>query len=156
MSSTKAFQSWRGRCWRYAPLIFWIVIIFFASSSAGSMSSTSRIIRPLFLWLFPDISEASLLIVHTYVRKTAHFVFYFILGFFAARAFYFSEQSALKKRRIGAALFLVVIIAWLDETNQSFLASRTSSIYDVLLDMAGGYTAITLWSIGAKRLKRVD
>ena len=143
----------RGRFWRYAPLILWIIVIFVASSNIGSMSNTSRIIRPLLLWLIPDISEATLLVVHGFVRKTAHFVFYFILGLLAARAFASTSKSYLQKLWFPAALLIVVTIASLDETNQSFLASRTSSIYDVLLDTAGGLTAISIWLIGTKLRK---
>jgi VanZ family protein len=142
------YQTWRERFMRYAPLILWITVIFVASSNTGSMSNTSRIIRPLLLWLVPDISEASLLIVHGFVRKTAHFVFYFILGLLAARAFFFTSKTYLQKLWFLVALALVVIIASLDETNQSFLAARTSSFRDVLLDTAGGLTAITIWFIG--------
>lgn len=116
-----------------------------ASSNVGSMSNTSRIIRPLLLWLVPDISEISLTIVHSYVRKLAHFVVYFILGLFAARAFAATLNAYLQRLWFPAALILVVIIAALDETNQSFLASRTSSVFDVLLDAAGGLTAIAIW-----------
>ncbi len=155
MQLVKTSERWRGRLWRYAPLILWVIVIFVASSNAGSMSNTSRIVRPLLLWLIPDISEATLTVVHGYVRKTAHFVFYFILGFLAARAFASTSKSYLQKFWFPAALALVVTIASLDETNQSFLASRTSSIYDVLLDTAGGLSAIAFWFVGTKLKKRL-
>ncbi|MEP6924389.1 MAG: VanZ family protein [Pyrinomonadaceae bacterium] len=146
-------SKWREYLWYYAPLILWIVIIFVASSNTGSMANTSRIIRPLLLWLVPDISEISLLIVHGYIRKLAHFVFYFILGFLAARALVSTSKTYLRKFWILAALALVIIVAVLDETNQSFLASRTSSIYDVLLDTVGGLTAIIICFVGTKLRK---
>lgn len=153
MSSSEVFSVWRGRLWRYAPLILWIIVIFTASSNIGSMANTSRIIRPLLLWLIPDISEVSLTVVHGYIRKLAHFTFYFILGITAARAFFFTSKTRLRRFWFPAALLLVVIIAALDETNQSFLASRTSSIYDVLLDTAGGLTALAIWFAGTKLKK---
>ena len=103
--------------------------------------------RPLLLWLVPDISEASLLIVHGFIRKLAHFVFYFIFGIFAARANVFTFSGSLQKIWFPAAFSLVLLTAVLDETNQSLLVSRTSSIYDVLLDAAGGLTAITVWLV---------
>jgi VanZ family protein len=37
---------------------------------------------------------------------------------------------------------LVVINALLDEYHQSFVPSRTASIYDSLIDMAGGLTVM--------------
>lgn len=153
MVASSISKIWRERLWRYAPLILWIAVIFVASSNAGSMTNTSRIVRPLLLWLIPDISDASLLVVHGYVRKTAHFVFYFILGLFAARAFILSRGKPIKFW-FATALILVFGVAALDEINQSFLASRTSSAYDVLLDTAGGLTAITLWLLAITKLKK--
>lgn len=146
-------QNWREYLWYYAPLILWIAIIFVASSNTGSMSNTSRIIRPLLLWLVPDISEVSLLIVHGFVRKLAHFVFYFILGLFAARASVFTFEGNWQRLWFLSAFILVLSVASFDETNQGFLASRTSSVYDVLLDAAGGLTAITAWFIFANTRK---
>ena len=49
-----------------------------------SSPNTSRIIRPLLLWLFPDISEASLAYLHILVRKAAHFTEYAVLALLAA------------------------------------------------------------------------
>lgn len=141
------YGKWREYLWYYAPLMLWVTIIFAASSNTGSMSNTSRIIRPLLLWLVPDISEASLLIVHSFIRKLAHFVFYFILGLFAARASAFTLRDDWQKFWFPWAFLLILIIAALDETNQGLLISRTGSVYDVLLDVAGGLTAITIWLV---------
>lgn len=142
MNKLERNYNWRGRFWRYAPLIFWIAIIFFASSNSGSMTSTSRIIGPILQFLFPNLAEDQLVQIHAFVRKTAHFVFYAILGLLAARAFHFSTKRYLSLYWVAISLLLVFAVASLDETNQSFLASRTSSIRDVLLDTSGGATAI--------------
>lgn len=138
-------KKWRGRLWRYAPLIFWIVVIFVASSRVGSMSNTSVFIRPILELLFPNYAEAELAIVHGYIRKFAHFAFYFILGAFSVRAFRGSAQNFLRRYWQIAAFALVVSIAYLDETNQSYVASRTSSMSDVLIDACGGAAAILIW-----------
>jgi VanZ family protein len=140
-------NGWRAWLWLYAPLILWIIAIFIFSSSAGSMSSTSRIIRPLLIWLFPDITETTLMIVHGYVRKSAHFITYAVLGFLAARAFYQSLQTFLQKYWFPLSLALVVLIASIDETNQSFNLQRTGSAYDVLLDTSGGLFALACYFI---------
>ena len=65
---------WRGRLWRYGPVAACVALILYASTGALAASNTSRIIGPVVRWLFPDISEASLIIVHMTVRKCAHFV----------------------------------------------------------------------------------
>jgi VanZ family protein len=142
----------REQFYLFAPLFFWTIIIFIASSNLGSMSNTSRIIRPILEFLFPAADENTLQIIHAYVRKTAHLTFYFILGFLAARAFCLS--GIFKKYGLLTAFALVVVIAALDEWNQSFLASRTSSVYDVGLDAIGGTTALLFFLIFRSFFKR--
>ena len=138
-------EQWRGYLWYYAPLIFWIIVIFVASSNTGSMSNTSRIIRPILEFLFPAADEAFLQTLHGYIRKGAHLSFYAILGFLAARAFTSPLAEKLRKIWFAWALILVVVVASIDETNQSFLSSRTGSPYDVLLDVFGGFAALLLF-----------
>lgn len=149
-----ASSSWRKRLWRYAPLVGWIAFIFFASTGAMSASNTSRIIAPLFKWLFPGITEAQLLLVHFTVRKTAHFTEYAILALLAARAFIPSTRQFLRRRPFVAALALVAAVALLDEFNQSFNVARTGTIWDSLLDVAGGATALVVLSLWRARRRR--
>lgn len=154
MTQIKFPRFWRGRFGRYAPLIFWIIVIFVASSSTGSMSNTSRIIRPLLEFLFPSISEMQLAEIHGYIRKAAHLVFYFILGMLAARAFSTSFKDFLRRIWLAVSFALVVAVASLDEWNQSYLASRTGSPRDVLIDVCGGSIALLIWFLMAKSKKR--
>lgn len=106
------------------------------------MSETSRFIRPLLLFLFPNAPEETLAIYHGCIRKFAHFAEYAALAFFAFRAFSSSSNKFLQKYRFFVLLILIFSIALLDEYNQSFLTSRTSSFQDVLLDTAGGLTML--------------
>ncbi|MGC2236597.1 MAG: VanZ family protein [Pyrinomonadaceae bacterium] len=137
---------WRGRFIRYAPLFLWICVIFFLSSTLGSMSHTSRIIRPLLEWLFPDASAETITLYHAYVRKFAHFTEYAILAFWFWRAFRRSGSEFLTKYKYAVSLGLVGLVASIDEFGQSFNPTRTGSPYDVLLDISGGLTMIVfLW-----------
>lgn len=129
-------EIWRERFFRFAPLVFWIGVIFYLSSAQGAMSKTSFFIRPLLMFLFPNSPEEVLAIFHSYIRKFAHFAEYAILAFFILRVF--SYKNSLKKSYLVISLLLVFSTAALDEFNQSFLASRTSSFHDVLLDTFGG------------------
>lgn len=146
-----ASSSWRGRLWRYAPLVGWIGFIFFASTGAMSASNTSRIIGPLFKWLFPGITEAQLLLVHFSVRKTAHFTEYALLALLAARAFTSSTRLRLRRNWFVAAFLLVALVALLDEYNQSFNVARTGTIWDSLIDISGGATALVVYSLWRAR-----
>src|SRR3954468_921157 len=87
---------WRARMWRYGPLLVWMVLIFLFSTGGLSASNTSRIIRPLLLWLFPDIGEERLNLAHFIVRKAAHLTEYAVLALLAARAFKGSAREALQ------------------------------------------------------------
>ena len=120
----------------YLPLIVWLAFIFFASTDDFNAGNTSRIIGPLILWLFPHTSPDTLAVVHAMTRKLAHFTEYAILGFLAARAF------RTNRRWFLICLALVVVYALLDEYHQSFVPSRTASIHDSLIDIAGGLTAL--------------
>ena len=128
----------RGRIIRYAPLVLWIGVILFLSTSQASMSNTSRFIRPLLEFLFPSASEEALILYHGYIRKLAHLTEYAGLGFWAFWAFSNSNLKNLRRFWFVFAFLLVILIASIDETNQGYLTSRTGSIYDVLLDTAGG------------------
>ena len=129
---------------RYLPLLVWLAFISFASSDSFSAGNTSRIIAPLILWLFPNTSPETLAVVHFITRKVAHFTEYAILGFLAARAFRSSPRPAIHKRWFLISLTLIVTYALIDEYHQSFVPSRTASIYDSLIDMAGGLTALLI------------
>ena len=127
---------------RYLPLVVWLGFISFASSNSFSASNTSRIIGPLVLWLFPHTSPERLAVIHFITRKIAHFTEYAILGFLAARAFRTSPRPAIRQRWFLICATLVVVYALMDEYHQSFVPSRTASIFDSLIDMAGGLTAL--------------
>ena len=143
---------------RYAPLLAWLVFISYASSDSFNAGNTSRIIGPLVLWLFPNTSPETLLSIHIITRKAAHFTEYAILAFLAARAFRTSPRPALAKRWFLASLALVVAYALLDEYHQSFVPSRTGSIYDSIIDISGGLTALLLiqWRQHAVRRSKFD
>jgi len=129
---------------RYFPLIAWLAFISFASTDEFNAGNTSRIIGPLILWLFPTTSPETLGVIHFITRKIAHFTEYAILGFLAARAFRTSPRPAIHQRWFLICLILIVIYALLDEYHQSFVPSRTASLGDSLIDMAGGLTALLI------------
>ncbi len=140
-----------SRFWRYAPLVAWMLVISFASTGEFSAANTSRFIRPLLRWLFPEITEAQLRLTHFYVRKSAHFLEYAVFAFLAARAFATSSRDVLCRKYFAIALSLVVIYALLDEGFQSLNGSRTGSIYDSAIDTAGGLTALVLYALWRRR-----
>jgi len=130
---------------RYLPLVVWLAFISFASTDSFNAGNTSRIIGPLVLWLFPHTTAETLATIQFFTRKLAHFTEYAILGFLAARAFRTSPRWFL------ISALLIVVYALLDEYHQSFVPSRTASIFDSFIDMAGGISALIF--VSRKRAK---
>jgi VanZ family protein len=150
-------RAWRQRLWRYGPLLLWMAFIWFASTGEFSAANTSRILRPLLVWLFPNISPEEIARIHFLVRKAAHFIEYAFLAFLAARALVASSKRVLRQGWFLISLLLVASYALLDEYHQSFVATRTASVYDSLIDMSGGLTALllyTLWRARRAKLRR--
>lgn len=150
-------QDQSRRVWllSYAPLVLWIVVVLGLSTGQGAMSETSRIIRPLLEFLFPAAAPETLSFYHGIIRKCAHFTEYAILGWLACRAF-LASATFLRKSPFLFGLGLVILVAIIDETNQSFNPERTGSVWDVLLDIAGGAFAIVAVAAVRHRLcKRV-
>ena len=147
----------RGKFLLYAPLVIWIGVILFLGSGQGSMSHTSIIIRPLLEFLFPTATEATLQFYHGIIRKLAHLAEYGILALFAVRAFANISATFVREHFFVFSFLLVLLVAAVDEYQQSFQTTRTSSPYDVLIDAAGGAAAIFLaWALSAIRHRKHD
>ena len=124
-----------------------MVGIFLASTDSLSGTKTAAVIGPLLRWFFPQISDHRVELVHLLVRKAAHFSEYAVLGLLSARAFISSSRAALTHYWFLAALLLLSLYAFSDEFHQSFVATRTSSVYDSLIDISGGLTALVVLAL---------
>ena len=148
----------RNRLWRYGPVVIWAALIFIFSSGLFSGSNTSTIVRPLVQWMFPSISDAALVFVHSLIRKASHFVEYAILALLAARALRASSRDFLRNHWFAVSLTFVALYALSDEFHQSFVSTRTASIYDCLIDAAGGLAALIIVRVrtasGSDRIRR--
>ncbi len=148
-------SNWRERLIRYAPIVLWAGVILFLGSGQGSMSQTSRFIRPIIEFLFPSASPETVLFLHGIIRKAAHYVEYAILAFFAARAFYRS-YSAFTRYWPVVSMLIVFLVSAIDETVQSMNPARTGAVSDVLLDLFGGVSAILIfWLVYRRRRSSV-
>jgi VanZ family protein len=145
-----------NRLRRYVPLILWMALIFLASTGEFSTANTGLVIEPLLRWLFPHINDERVAFIHFLARKCGHFSGYAVLGSLAARAFISSTHVRLRRNWFLAALLLVGLYALSDEYHQGFVPSRTGSIYDSLLDMTGGLTALVFAAVWRKRGRRTQ
>jgi VanZ family protein len=115
------------------------------SGDLGSASNTGRLLH----WLLPTLSPAQFELVHFYVRKgVGHIGDYGFLYFLWFRAFR-AHLGYRSGRAFLCSLGLCLAVALLDEGHQSLLTSRTGSLRDVGLDLAGSCgAALILWFSG--------
>ena len=136
----------------------WLGIIIAESSKFGSSGNTSRILYPILHYVF-GIDLAHFEVWHPVIRKTGHFVGYSVMSFLFFRAW----RATLPQPRIQGWWFTWARIAWmmttlvacLDEWHQAYIATRGSSVHDVLLDSTGALVAqILIWAIWKRSLRR--
>jgi VanZ family protein len=132
------------------PVIAWMLLIFAGSSDVLSAEHTSRFLMPFLRWLDPTISVQAIIAIHFAVRKIGHFTEYAVLALLLWRALR-GGFGAVGKGMVAAAAFLIAAgFAASDEFHQSFVATRTASAHDVVIDCIGALVAVLLCVIFAR------
>jgi len=138
----------------------WIILIMIESTSYLSSANTSRFLYPILHFLF-GIDYARFEVLHHYLRKTGHFIGYFILSFLLFRSWRatlpLSSRWALRWAAI--AFLMSAFVASMDEWHQTFLPSRTGTVHDVILDSIGAMIAqilILVWLRSRNQLKPAE
>ena len=126
----------------YALVAFWCVVIFeFSSQSADESSRTSGgIIEAFCNFIVPSFKSFSgteraefIESLQFYVRKSAHFTAYGILGFLS----FFALFDFKAKLRFLLTVGFSFIYACSDEIHQIFVDGRSCEVRDVFIDLAG-------------------
>ena len=139
-----------GRLWAWLPTLVWLCVLAFFSTDTFSSEHTGSVLLKVLHALFGKISAHSFQQIHFLIRKGAHFGSYGLLGalaFFSWRAT-FPARPRWTFRWSFLAVLLVLAAASLDEFHQSFVSSRTASVRDVALDVAGALffqAIIAIW-----------
>lgn len=117
------------------------------STDTFSAAQTGSILEPLLRAFFPAIAPATVVLVHTFVRKSAHLTLYGILAWLWFRAF---RRERVLGASAAAAVALAVSLAWavVDEGHQATVPSRTPSAWDVAIDGAGATAALAALRLG--------
>ena len=127
------------------PALVWACVIFTLSTDSFSSEHTASVLLPIVRWLFPHLSEDQYNFIHHIIRKSAHFTEYFIFYLFLYRGVR-GERKGWRWRWGFSAWFIAAVYACLDEVHQAFVASRTASPYDSLLDSIGAlFACLALW-----------
>lgn len=122
--------------------VSWMLLIFYLSHQPASESSElSGSFVEVFMKIisvFPIAIDGE--IVHFIIRKSAHFIAYFILGLliFHTVRLYIARHI----RAFVCALFISFIYAASDEFHQTFIPGRSGELRDVFIDSAGALTGI--------------
>jgi VanZ family protein len=135
-----ATSSCLWRCW--APPILWTLIIVIISGKLGSFNHSLEIIKWVVSWVV-TVNPDSLASINWYCRKVIHFFYYGILTVLWIRALTVTYPERLWTNRV-LALILSLMVACFDEGHQYFSPGRTSSGWDILLDLSGGVVFLLL------------
>ena len=136
----------------WLPLLVWLAVIFLGSTNLMSAEHTSRLMVPILLWLKPGMSPERILFILIAMRKCAHFGEYAILALLLWRALRSGLSLRVKMPMLfGAVLLACAAFAASDEFHQSFVKSRTPSVRDVMLDVAGAVFGLLIGAIFAQR-----
>lgn len=137
----------------WLPVVLWMAVIFTASTDLLSNQNTSRFIGPLLRWLKPGISEKTVRQVQWLVRKTGHLAEYAVLALLLHRALRGSRDQTARRDWCWATaarvMLLTTLYAATDEIHQGFVASRSASGWDVLIDSLGATVGLgVVWLRG--------
>ena len=129
------------------PALVWAGVIFTLSTDSFSAEHTATFLSPFIHWLFPSLTPHEFKVVHFFIRKSAHFSEYFIFCLFLYRGVR-GDRTGWRWMWGLTAWFTAAVYSCLDEIHQAFVASRTASPYDSLLDSIGAlfaFASLFLW-----------
>ena len=143
-------------------LVLMILIFSFSAkngtSSAGmSIGYAKELARILsFFGFFQIHSNADLMMhaeaVHTFVRKTAHFTEYAVLGFFTYKAVSCDVKD--RKKAVLIAQLISTGYASTDEIHQLFVPGREGKVFDVMIDSCGAFCGIMVSMLTQKLIEK--
>jgi VanZ family protein len=123
------------------PAVAWACVIFTLSSDSFSSEHTASLLSPVVRWLFPHLTENQFSLIHHIIRKSAHFTEYLIFCLLIYRGVR-GDRKGWRWTWGISALSVAAGYSIFDEIHQAFVASRTASPYDSLLDSLGAFFAL--------------
>src|SRR6059036_1950783 len=96
-SSGERSLTWARWLQYWSVVIAWMAVISYLSTDAFSAKNTNRYLDPILRVLFPQITNAALLVAHTIIRKTAHFSEFLVLSLLTFWAYRGGRSPAWSK-----------------------------------------------------------
>jgi len=121
----------------WGAVLAWMMVISVLSTEPFSAANTNRYVDPVLRFLFPHLDSAGFVLAHTIIRKTAHFVEFFMLGSLTYWASRRGRSPRWRPAWMWQALVLAIIYSVIDEAHQAFVPNRTSSLRDSAIDSFG-------------------
>ena len=141
------------RMFKLTLLIGWMLLIFLFSNDTGEVStkkSDGLIIGTIEFLLERDLTDAEKIKYVdwfvTPVRKGAHLLIYFVLGYLMISTL--KEFRLVDKRTYIFAVILCVLYSISDEVHQYLVPGRSAGVIDVLIDTVG--SSLGVWNWGNK------
>jgi VanZ family protein len=123
----------------WLPVVLWMSVIFFFSTSFGTMHNNIRLFKPMISGVMPEAHRSTVRIIVATMRDSAHFFNYGLLFFLLIIGPF--------RGRPYAALFVCLGYACSDEFHQAFVPERICAPKDVALDISGAMLGAVLHTI---------
>ena len=133
-------------------VILWMLLIFVLSAQSTeqtnmlSLNVTEKIMSTEAA-MDLDLTDPTNIIVqqNTFLRKTAHFSLFMVLGVLVS--FALKVRGAKGNRAYIFAALTCILYAFSDEMHQTFVPGRHAALLDVLIDAAGAMFGIVGFSL---------
>ncbi len=121
-------------------MVIAIIVIIVESTEMMGADHTSGPLLAIYQFFFGHVPGRRWEMIHTYIRKSGHFIGYGLMGLAWLRAWWMTLPRSQFLQDTLLAMGGTALVATLDEYHQSFLPNRTSSPWDVVLDCCGALT----------------
>ena len=133
------------------------VTAFILMNSFLDFSASHKLSGMIMKWLFPNAKAENGVVDDFWLRKAAHLFEYALLGASFGGVIAFLKRQ-FSKYYIGGSLFVILVIAVVDEFIQSF-NGRNSSAADILLDFCGaiiglGLVILVIWIVNCIKSRK--
>jgi len=124
----------------WLPVFLWMGVIFIFSTDLGSLHTSSRFLGPILDLFLPWVGPETRFGIQIAIRKCCHFGEYAVLTLLIWRALIAQSGVPFREWRLQPAILafiLASLYAGTDEFHQAFVADRSASLKDVMIDSTG-------------------